>query len=91
VSLGFSPFGLLNLILGALKMSQMLRILKIVRDSILLFFALLFLLFCIKVYLMFYQSIQSEKEFRQNMMKDCLNVGISKEECERLALDTWAL
>jgi hypothetical protein len=72
-------------------MNYMLRFLKIMRDTIILFFALLFLIFCLKVYLMVHSAIKSEKVFRENMMKDCLNVGISKEECERIALDTWAL
>lgn len=71
-------------------MNHMLRLLKVVRDTVLVVFTLLFLLFCIKVYLMFHSSLKSEKEFRENMMKDCLNVGISKEECERIAHDTWA-
>lgn len=72
-------------------MSRVMKYLRFLRDTILLFFALLFALFCIKVCLMFYSSIQSEKHFRENMMKDCVDVGISKDECNRLSHDVWAL
>lgn len=68
-----------------------IRFIKAARDTVLLFFLLLFFLFCIKVYLMFHSALKSEKEFRENMMKDCLNVGISEAECKRIAHDTWAL
>ena len=68
-------------------MNYMLGFLRVLGKTMLL----LFVLFCLKVVFMFYSSLKSEKEFRANMMRDCLNVGISKQECERLSRDTWSL